>query len=453
MPDSSFGRRVVFDLTDLLMYYSELESVSGIQRVVERLAASECLQGDPHVSFVVRSRTDDAFWSIDKSSFADLQRSDMRSAAIARLLAIRRYLNDYRRLARLRKYPWKALQRKYSDLSRRIREIKVIESWCNPFNFEAGDILVILGAFWLEENISRLYVQVRQRHRLRLILFVYDLIPINNAWCVSAQFNERFSCEFRILISNCDQVVVISRHVASEVVEYTVSNVVDEKAIFVLPLGWDFPEYLNDQVSKSATLAKYGLKSRNFIMVVGTIERRKNHLLVARAAYSLYPRLGDKIPPILFVGKRGFGADFIEEELASMGCVGGRIRILANTADHDLVNLYESCLFTIFPSFVEGWGLPVQESLAFGRPCLASRATSIPEAGLDLATYFDPHDLVGFERLLAKWIEDPGQVSNTEARIANHLAARKSWAWQDTAAALMNFIRNEPRLCGPLKDA
>lgn len=438
-------RRIVFDLTDLLIHYSRTASADGIQRVVGRLVASEYLQRAPDVCFVIRAKNTGAFWNIDKRLFADLQRSETRSCAIVPLKAIYESLVDhvnYFLAPKLRKHPWKSFRRKYREVSRRIHEIELLESWCSPLNIEMGDVLVIPGGFWTIEDAAGLYTELRRRDRLHLVLFVYDLIPINDAWCVGEQHSGKFSHLLRILISDCDRVVVISKHVAGELSEYMMANGAGEKPSFILPFGWGFPEYSSNHVAERETLAKYGLESRNFILVVGTIERRKNHLLVARAAYSLYPRLRDKIPHILFVGKRGFGADFIEDELASMGFLGGRIRILTDTTDDELANLYATCQFTIFPSFVEGWGLPVQESLAFGRPCLASCATSIPEAGLDLATYFDPYDPGTFQRLLAQWIEQPERVSEEEARIARCMAARKLPGWEESATALMSYIRN-----------
>jgi glycosyltransferase involved in cell wall biosynthesis len=95
-----------------------------------------------------------------------------------------------------------------------------------------------------------------------------------------------------------------------------------------------------------------------------------------------------------------------------------------------------------FPAFVEGWGLPVQESIAFGRPCLASSATSIPEAGLDLATYFDPYNLPEFEKLLARWIENSADLAAAEARIAEYHSTHVLPTWNASASALVDFVRS-----------
>ena len=72
--------------------------------------------------------------------------------------------------------------------------------------------------------------------------------------------------------------------------------------------------------------------------------------------------------------------------LIETGFLDGRIHILHDLSDVNLETLYEHCLFTTFPSIVEGWGLPVGESLTHDRAYVASKSSLIPEAGGDLST-------------------------------------------------------------------
>ncbi len=64
--------------------------------------------------------------------------------------------------------------------------------------------------------------------------------------------------------------------------------------------------------------------------------------------------------------------------------------ILEDTTDEELTWLYQHCAFTVYPSFYEGWGLPIAESLAHGIPCLSSNTSSMPEIAADLMSFFDP---------------------------------------------------------------
>jgi glycosyltransferase involved in cell wall biosynthesis len=95
----------------------------------------------------------------------------------------------------------------------------------------------------------------------------------------------------------------------------------------------------------------------------------------------------------------------------------GSLVVLADASDDELAALYRGCLFTVYPSFFEGWGLPIIESLAFGKPCLASDRTSLPEAGGNLACYADPDDLNAWYTVIRKLLEHPGELALWEERI------------------------------------
>jgi len=124
-------------------------------------------------------------------------------------------------------------------------------------------------------------------------------------------------------------------------------------------------------------------------------------------------------------------------ELAASGYAGGKILLMPGLSEPELRKAYGSCLFTVFPSLSEGWGLPVAESLVHGKLCVASNRTSIPEVGGDLIDYFDPSDeedaLAKIERVLL----DPGYLAAREARLKAEYRPR---SWADCAQALVEAL-------------
>jgi hypothetical protein len=89
--------------------------------------------------------------------------------------------------------------------------------------------------------------------------------------------------------------------------------------------------------------------------------------------------------------------------------------------------LYRHCLFTIFPSFVEGWGLPVGESLGYGKVCIASDTSSLPEVGGTLVDYIDPLNLrTGLDRV-RHYVTDRAALARREAEIQAQFRPR-GWA-------------------------
>ena len=112
--------------------------------------------------------------------------------------------------------------------------------------------------------------------------------------------------------------------------------------------------------------------------------------------------------------------DPLLDELAENNFLDGKLVWLGQTdgvKEATLHGLYRACLFTMFPSLYEGWGLPVSESLAHGKLCIASNASSLPEAGGDLADYHAPEDVDRCLALVERAIFDPAYRTAREERI------------------------------------
>jgi glycosyltransferase involved in cell wall biosynthesis len=124
--------------------------------------------------------------------------------------------------------------------------------------------------------------------------------------------------------------------------------------------------------------------------------------------------------------------------LKNTNWLNGKIRLIDSPSDSELATLYEDCMFTVYPSFYEGWGLPVSESHAYGAPCISSNRTSLPEAGGDLALYFDPDHLAEAVRLVRQVIEDPAGLQAWRERVAREF---KHVAWVDAAQAIITELQ------------
>jgi glycosyltransferase involved in cell wall biosynthesis len=99
---------------------------------------------------------------------------------------------------------------------------------------------------------------------------------------------------------------------------------------------------------------------------------------------------------------------------------------LKRVGERSLGWLYRHCLFTVFPSLYEGWGLPVAESLAFGKFCISSDRGALPEVGGDLVEYLDPWDTVAWTEALRKYTSEPERLRERESRIRSRFRL-KTW--------------------------
>jgi len=90
---------------------------------------------------------------------------------------------------------------------------------------------------------------------------------------------------------------------------------------------------------------------------------------------------------MVLVGGRGDAADEVLNQLEHFD---GRLRWLGAVESDDLVNLYDGCVYTVFPSVFEGFGIPVLESIRRGKSVLTSRNSCFEEVAGDAAGYADP---------------------------------------------------------------
>jgi glycosyltransferase involved in cell wall biosynthesis len=166
-----------------------------------------------------------------------------------------------------------------------------------------------------------------------------------------------------------------------------------------------------------------------FVLLVSTIEVRKNHQL----AYHVWRRLvgahgPGRVPRLVLVGAVGWQTRDLIDQLRTDPLTRDHVVRLHDVDDARLAWLYRHCLFTLYPSLYEGWGLPVAESLAFGRYCIASSSASIPEIGGPLVDYHDPLDVAGCQRLVERAVFDAAFRAERERRVR---AEYRTTSWLD----------------------
>jgi hypothetical protein len=184
------------------------------------------------------------------------------------------------------------------------------------------------------------------------------------------------------------------------------------------------------------------------VLFVATVEGRKNHLMVFQAWLTLLRRLGRAaVPDLVCVGRSGWRAEAALGLLDNAPDLRGRVHLLQNVADPLLATLYRNCLFTLYNSEYEGWGLPVTESLAAGRPVLAPAHSALLEAGQGGATFFESGSEPELVAKLEALITQPALRAAAEAEIA---AAPPRCGWDAVAAQLLDSAARLAREAPPL---
>lgn len=202
-------------------------------------------------------------------------------------------------------------------------------------------------------------------------------------------------------LAAADVIATVSQEARRILVEHY--KVPRERTV-VIPngVGADFRR-ITDPTLLEAIRLKFGLK-QPFVLSVGTLEPRKNHLGLIKAFAQLQAR---KREPAMLVFAGGEG--WLYEETRRMVTelqLESKVRFLGRVSDLELAALYSMADVFAFPSFFEGFGIPPLEAMACGAPVITSNISSLLEVAGDAAILIDPHDTDALAHAITRLLED-----------------------------------------------
>jgi glycosyltransferase involved in cell wall biosynthesis len=307
----------------------------------------------------------------------------------------------------------------------------------------AGDTILMLGAFWVLENIAE-RIGVLRRRGVFIGTLIHDIIPLSHPEFCERSLTDAFRSHFYTVAKFVDLIMTVSDYTAREVRQFLDDSNLPCPPMRTLLLAhktWDSPRVarkLPSRVSKIIT--------ENYVLYVSTIEIRKNHTYLFRLWKRLVKERGRNAPKLVLLGRPGWRVADLLSQLESTANLEGMIKILHDVSDTALAELYRHAMFTVFPSFVEGWGLPVGESLIFGKPCLASTSSSVPEVGGVFADYIDPHNESDGYTKIVRFLDDPDHLEERSKNIRDNFRARN---WSDVAENLVSIVTEFISAAGP----
>jgi glycosyltransferase involved in cell wall biosynthesis len=292
-----------------------------------------------------------------------------------------------------------------------------------------GDVLCSLGAPWHNPDYASHVARIRADLGMTFALLVHDLIPLVRPEYFETGRAPNFEPFMRQTLPLADTVLTNSRHTATDVVDWTRNQgIALQSRPIPLPIGTGFTRPAGGKLPPQ-------LEQREFALYVSTIEVRKNHL----QAFRIWSRLlrehpPHRVPKLVFAGTNGWMVADLYKAIENTDHLKGHLVILNDVDDRDLAALYRFCKFTLFTSHYEGWGLPVSDSLAFGKPCVASNRASIPEAGQSLCAYVDPDNTTHAYEVVRDLIFEPGQLGELERRVVDGF---RHVPWEQTVQAIL----------------
>ncbi len=286
----------------------------------------------------------------------------------------------------------------------------------HPGKVAKGQLYLNVGHTGLDSDFLSPWLASRG---LRPIVLIHDLIPITHPQFCRQGEAERHARRISNALSSASGIIVNSRATEQDVRQFSRDNDLPMPPCIVAWLG-------TDRALETATpLAKPS--KRPYFAMVGTIEARKNHLLILRLWAELLDRLGDQAPQLVVIGQRGWEADRAIAILDHLGPLSGHVRELARCDDATMNQLVAGAQAMLMPSFVEGFGLPLAEALARGVPVIASDLPVFREIAGSIPTFIAPDDR-------QQWLDTICHYSENGPERQRQLAALKAFhapCWSD----------------------
>lgn len=299
----------------------------------------------------------------------------------------------------------------------------------------AGDVLLLPAGALGRYDFSVLRL-VRQQVPMRIAAICHDMMPIKCPQFFEADgFDEDFRRFADFLVNGVDLVIANSEKTKRDFLEYAGARGGLRGEIRTINLGHD----VGAPAPAERPPALGMLEPKKFVLSVSTIQSRKNFDLL----YHLWQRLSEEglpdLPKLVIAGRKGFGSKDLLWQIAHDPAVHDCVVVRHDVSDAALAWLYRECAFTLYPSFYEGWGLPVSESLAHGKFCIASNAPALVEAGQGLARHIDPLDFAAWKAAIVALVRSPEQLTEIERRIK---ADYRGVTWQESAQSLAALLNN-----------
>lgn len=253
------------------------------------------------------------------------------------------------------------------------------------------------GSFWRSVNLGNIAFRdgtdllhglsnelpVTKPTGLKTIVTVHDLIFMRYPDLYNKIDVKIYKRKLKNACESADKIIAISEQTSRDLQDMMG---VDANRIEVVYQGCDsiFKQRVStDQVAQVKT--RYSLPDK-FILSIGTIEPRKNALLILKALL----KLERGISAVLVGKSTAYQAEL--DKFISDNSLSDRVRFIHHADFKDLTAIYQSCEVFVYPSRFEGFGIPIVEAITSGVPVIGAKGSCLEEAGGPSSNYVDPDD-------------------------------------------------------------
>ncbi len=276
----------------------------------------------------------------------------------------------------------------------------------------AGSVLLNTSHTGLE---SAGYAAALRRRGARPVFFVHDLIPLTHPEYCRPGEGARHAKRVRTAVTAGRGIIVPSRHTLATLSQYCGAAGLPLPPAAVAPLASSLPPV--DAGPRPLP--------QPYFVVVGTIEARKNLVLLLELWRGLVERAGARAPRLVLIGQRGFGCE-AAVALIERGELKDHVLERGARPDSEITAWLRHAQALLFPSFEEGYGLPLAEALSLGVPAIASDLPTFREIAGDIAEYAGPRDTRRWSELINEYARPDSALRAAQLR---RLAGFRATTW------------------------
>lgn len=248
------------------------------------------------------------------------------------------------------------------------------------------------------------YLARVKKRGLKPIFFLHDLIPISHPEYCRAGEAEKHHMRLDAMLSAGSGLIVNSQATLDELTAYATARDVHVPPCVVATLA---PGRLPVPTHARPM-------DRPYFVVLGTIEPRKNHSLLLHVWRQLVAELGDAAPQLVVIGQRGWECEQVIDLLERCAVLQGHVTELPRCDDRELATWLAHAQALLFPSFIEGFGMPLVEALMLGVPVIASDLAVFREIAGEIPEYLDPLDGPGWRRAVLEFVKPESEIRQTQ---------------------------------------
>lgn len=320
-------------------------------------------------------------------------------------------------LALLRlKNRWYLLNYKYSQLlfsailsNQPLSKKKIIYFCASSILLRSGKSSVLINTS--HSGLEQVSYAVKAKHYFKhVIYFLHDIIPLEYPeYCKEGEYDKHIQ-RVKTIVDSASLIITNSQDTQEKLDNYC-KHMTRYKEIdtLVALLGIE----TNNLINNDSHLPLISPSSPYFV-TLGTIEPRKNHLLLLQVWRKLAEELKDQCPKLYIIGKRGWDIEQVTDILERAPYAQTSVIECPNACDQQVALLLKNSIALLFPSFVEGFGLPLVQALQLSTPVIASDLKVFRELAGNIPEYIDPTDTLKWLEVIKNYILSESPLRNMQ---------------------------------------